>query len=79
LTAEGEVSQPLLQLLQGIGLEPVIDPTALLAIHEEATLLQDFEMEGQLRLGQAQIGCEITNAALAASQDFDQLEADRLR
>jgi chromate transport protein ChrA len=63
------------QMLDGLALEPVVDPAALLAVGEQARLLQHLEMKRELRLGQAQLGREVADAALAAAQHLQHLQA----
>ena len=61
--------------VEGFGLEAVVHPAALLAFGQQAGLLQHLEVERQLRLAQSQLGGQVADAAFAASQGLDHLEA----
>ena len=60
-----EVAKPALQRLNGIGLQPVIDPSPALAIGQESCLFEHPEVKGQLRLGKVQRTGQFADAAFA--------------
>lgn len=67
--------EPMGEGVEGFGLEAVVHPAALLAIGQQAGLLQHLEVERQLRLAQPQLGGKVADAAFVASQGLDHLEA----
>ena len=44
----------------------------------QASLLQDLEVEQELRLGQVQLLGEVADAALTVAEGLDHLQADRI-
>jgi len=74
--AGGQLAEPVLQGGQGGGIEAVIDPAALLAGTDQAGLFEHLEVKRELRLGQIQIGGEVTHAALTAGQRLNHLQAE---
>src|SRR4051812_35057909 len=59
---------------EGVFIQLVVNPAPLLPIGHDAGVLQYLEMERQPRLGCIKRGGEIANAALAASQQVNDLE-----
>lgn len=45
---------------------------------QQPRLLEHLEVKRKLRLGQAQVGDQITDAALSAGQGLDHLQAQRI-
>ena len=58
----------MLQSLDGIGLEPVINPSPALTIGQEAGLFQHPEVKGQLRLGKVQRTGQFADATFAGGE-----------
>ena len=70
--------QPGLQCGEGIRLQPVVDPAAALSVRQQSRFTQNLEVKGELRLGQVEIPCQVTDAAFAKRQRMDHLKPDRV-
>ena len=74
--AIGQPIEPVTQLQQGCGLQPVVNPAALLTGRDQAGFLHDLEVKRELRLRQLQRRGEITDAALPIPEGRQHAQAD---
>ena len=73
-----QLGQPGFQGFQGVRLQAVVDPAAALPVCQQPRFAKHPEMKGELRLGEVEISCEITDASFALCQRMDHVEADRV-
>ena len=67
--------QELRHVVQGLGIEGVVDPAAFLAVPYETGIFEAFEMKGEARLSAIEQISQVTHTLLAIPQTIHNLQA----